>query len=154
MADIDAVGVDTGWDFGSRFPLPFRVLFLSCATLFGFATNLHLLAFLGIDTSLVLDIRLDDFRPGGTSTAASHLPRSAAPFVHPSRLYPPLYALSTLGAAWTLLGWSVFLKITDGDPQEMVQWRVVPAFVALVVGATALAPWNILFRKQRMMFLR
>ena len=141
---------ETTESFGQSWPIPFRVLWLSFMTLVGFATNLHLLAFLGIDTSLVLDIRLDS----GVGAPVSHLPRAAAPFVHPSRLYPPLYSLAALGLAWTAIGWSVFMKLTGGDPIEMVRWRGVPAFVALMVGAVSIAPVNIMYRKQRFMFLR
>ena len=146
--DIDAG--PSAHAFGLSYPLPFRVLFLSFSTLFGFATNLHLLSHLGIDTAHVLDIRLDDYRNLGSS---SLLPRAPAPFVHPSRLYPPLYALSALGIAWTTFGWMVFAQITGGDPEQMSNWRAVPAFVALVVGAAAVAPWNALYRRERMMFL-
>lgn len=157
--DIDSPPVfSSAYDFSSRYPLPFRVLFLSFATLLGFATNLHLLAFLGIDTSLVLDIRLDDYRGISNSgnTGPSHLlPRAGpSPFVHPSRLYPPVYALAVLGLAWTAMGWLVFSAITGGEPELMVQWRGVPAFVAVAVGVATVAPWNVLYKRERMMFLR
>lgn len=164
MADIDAG--PSAWDFSSSYPLPFRVLFLSFSTLLGFATNLHILAYLGIDTSLVLDIRLDDYRSasasigpsgsggGGGGGSGGGGGRNTAPFVHPSRLYPPLYALSALGFVWVCLGWLVFMKITGGDPEQMVLWRGVPMFTAIVVGAAAVAPLNVLYRKERMMFLR
>lgn len=115
----------------------------------GFATNLHLLAYLGIDTSLVLDIRLDDYR--GSHRAPSSAP---APFVHPSRLFPPIYSLAFCGLAWTTVNWIVFARITGGVPEEMVKWRGIPAFTAIAVGIATVAPWNFLYRKERMMFLR
>ena len=171
MADIDVFGYLGGEDdFSSTFPLPFRVLFLTVsgrrheggrvawlthprppqfATVAGFATNLHLLAYLGIDTSLVLDIRLDDYR-GSHRTQSGQL----APFVHPSRLFPPIYGLALCGLAWTTLGWFVFAKITGGVPEEMVRWRGIPAFTAIAVGIATVAPWNVLYRKERMMFLK
>ncbi|KAK4054740.1 protein-ER retention protein [Microbotryomycetes sp. JL201] len=175
VAEIDVVGA--GWDFASRFPLPFRIQVLQFALLLGWATNLHLLAFLGIDTSLVLDIRLDDYRgiassllptsnaiQSGTSSAgaaaaaaagvAGATTRSQAPFVHPSRLYPPLYILAGLGFLWTTVSWAVFMRLTGGDAVEMVKWRGVPAFSAFAVGTVALMPMNILFKKERMMFIR
>ncbi|KAK4058143.1 protein-ER retention protein [Microbotryomycetes sp. JL221] len=148
------------------------------ATLLGWATNLHLLAYLGIDTSLVLDIRLDDYLgaasallpmtssqaiAGQTTTAASAaagvagagaVRAQAAPFVHPSRLYPPLYVLAAIGFLWTTVSWAVFMKLTSGDVVEMVKWRGVPTFSAFAVGAVALMPFNVLYKKERMMFLR
>ncbi|KAM0751604.1 EXS-domain-containing protein [Meredithblackwellia eburnea MCA 4105] len=150
--DIDVQGT-AAYDFSSTFPLPFRVQFLTFATIAGFATNLHLLAFLGIDTSLVLDVRLEDYRPSQRSNLqqTSSLP---APYVHPSRLYPPIYSLAFLGLAWTTFGWLVFSKITGGIPEEMVRWRAIPALSAIVCFVAAVVPFNILFRKERMMLLR
>ncbi|KAK4702935.1 hypothetical protein P7C70_g3281, partial [Phenoliferia sp. Uapishka_3] len=170
MSDIDTIGNSLN-DFSSTFPLPFRVLFLTVsipksssraacwlltsfvspqfATVGGFATNLHLLAYLGIDTSLVLDIRLDDYR--GSHRAPSATP---APFVHPSRLFPPIYSLAFCGLAWTTASWLVFARITGGVPEEMVKWRAIPAVTAIAVGLAAIAPFNVLHRKERMMFLR
>lgn len=158
--DIDAQL--SGYDFSSTFPLPFRVLFLSFSTLFAFATNLHLLAYLGIDTSLVLDIRLDDYRSTSTTSTSNNNnnnnnnnnSRTQTPFVHPSRLYPPIYGLAIVGLGWTAVGWMLFSWVTAGDPVQMVRWRGIPAFVALVVGGAAVAPINTLYRKERFMFLR
>ncbi|KAM0793040.1 hypothetical protein ACM66B_000529 [Microbotryomycetes sp. NB124-2] len=151
---------------------------LQFATLLGWATNLHLLAFLGIDTSLVLDIRLDDYRgiassllpttsnalqastagqagaAGASSATSAAASRSQAPFVHPSRLYPPLYILSALGFLWTAVSWAVFMRLTAGDAVEMVKWRGIPAFSAFAVGVVVLMPLNVLFKRERMMFLR
>lgn len=157
MADIDTV--TSARDFGSSYPLPFRVLFLSSATLLGFATNLHLLAYLGIDTSLVLDIRLDDWRGTSTATTTTTAPnvansRQPSPFVHPSRLYPPLYTLAGLAMVWIALGWLAFMKVTGGDPQIMVQWRALPIVTAGAVGLAAVIPLNVLYKRERMMFLR
>lgn len=87
---------------------------------------------------------------GGSSAAT----RAAAPFVHPTKLYPPLYTLAALGLAWTAFGWFVFSKVTKGVPEEMVKWRIIPALVAVVCGVATVAPWNVLHRKERFMFLR
>ncbi|SCV68909.1 BQ2448_1030 [Microbotryum intermedium] len=153
MADIDTgivVGSPSSIHFGAQYPLPFRVLFLTCSTVFAFATNLHLLAFLGIDTALVLDVRLDDY----TRVNTSHPPRAVtAPFAHPSRLYPPIYGLAAVGMLWTLLGWSVFLKLSGGLVDQMVKWRAVPAITAVVVALATVCPWNVLYRKERLMFV-
>ncbi|KDE05144.1 hypothetical protein MVLG_04485 [Microbotryum lychnidis-dioicae p1A1 Lamole] len=155
MANIDAgpivVGSPSSIHFGAQYPLPFRVLFLTCSTVFGFATNLHLLAFLGIDTALVLDVRLDDY----TRVNTSHPPRAVnAPFAHPSKLYPPIYGLAAAGMLWTLLGWSVFIKLSGGVVDQMVKWRAVPAITAVVVAIVTVCPRNVLYRKERFMFLR
>ena len=126
----------------------FYILLFSFTTVFGFGTNLHLLSFLGIDTAKVLDVRAEDYRQ------LPHGRGGNAQFVHPSRLYPPLYALAVMGWLWTAFGWSVFHRLAGDDTARMVQWRAVPAVVALVALSAILAPMNVLYRKERMMFLR
>lgn len=144
--DIDA---PTAFAFGSSYPLPFRVLALSFASLFLFASNLHTLAYLGVDTAEVLDVRVHSGRVSSLPTR-----NAASPFVHPSKLYPPLYGLAAAGFAWTALGWFVFGTITGGEVEQMVRWRAVPGVVMLVVGAAVVGPWDVLYRKERYMFLR
>lgn len=133
------------FDFNSRYPIPFRILFLSFTTLFGFATNLHLLAYLGIDTALVLDVR-----------SAAHHSHSNVPsqHVHPLRLFGPIYVLALVGLGWTVGGWMVFSSVTGGDETKMREWRAIPCFVVLGVVGGLIVPWNILCRRERGMFMR
>ena len=42
--------------FSAHFPLPFRVLFLGCLGILGWATNLHGLTALGIDAASALEL--------------------------------------------------------------------------------------------------
>lgn len=44
-------------EFSASFPLPFRVLFLIGLAIFLWATNLHVLHLLGLDTAYILDFR-------------------------------------------------------------------------------------------------
>ncbi|BGP13035.1 protein-ER retention protein [Rhodosporidiobolus nylandii] len=167
MADIDAPPLDASLptaaiaDFGSRYPLPFRILFLSALTVLGFATNLHLLAYLGIDTALVLDVRLEaaahllptsSLSPSAASSSGRPPPAPSAaqppPYVHPTKLYPPLYQLGLLALAWTALGWLAFRNLTGGEADAMNAWRGEPAFVAMVVGAALIWPGNVLAIKR------
>jgi hypothetical protein len=145
---LPAMDIDTptAYAFGSSYPLPFRVLALSFLTVLAFGTNLHTLAWLGIDTAEVLDVRVH----------AQRLPSrgAASPYVHPSKLYPPLYGLAAVGFAWTAAGWLVFGLITGGEVEHMVQWRAVPGAFMLVVVLGVLGPWDVLYRKERYMFLR
>ncbi|GAA5973988.1 hypothetical protein JCM11641_008197 [Rhodosporidiobolus odoratus] len=172
MADLTSPPLDVALptaamaSFGNDYPLPFRILFLSFLTLLGFASNLHLLASLGIDTALVLDIRLPPPlhlypTPASTCTPSTSPSRppptpSAAqppPFVHPSKLYPALYQLALVGLAWTAAGWLALRTLTGAQPEGMNQWRAEPALVALVVVAAVAWPANVLCRRQRLQFL-
>ncbi|GAA5839567.1 hypothetical protein JCM11251_003548 [Rhodosporidiobolus azoricus] len=179
MADLGGTPLDAALptgdlaEFSIAYPLPFRILFLSTLTLLGFATNLHLLAYLGIDTAAVLDVRLQPpahllpnaipsssassaalsspARPGALPTSPSAAP--PPPYAHPTKLYPPLYQLGLLGLAWTAVGWLAFRNLTGGDEAAMNAWRGEPAFVAVVVGAALVWPGNVLCRRQRMQFI-
>ncbi|GAA5895545.1 hypothetical protein JCM5296_006793 [Sporobolomyces johnsonii] len=166
--DIDIPSVDSDStipldvlsEFGTRYPLPFRILFLSFLTVLGFATNLHLLAALGIDTASILDVRLEPPSHLPITSSTRERDRTSGPassahpvLVHPRKLYPPLYSLALLGLAWTAAGWALFRKMTGGLEDAMLRWRGEPAFIALAVGAALVLPGNVLHRKQRLMFL-
>ncbi|GAA5915343.1 Erd1p [Sporobolomyces salmoneus] len=138
-------------DFSLRYPLPFRILLLTFLTVVGFATNLHILSSLGIDTSQVLDIRLD--HPGSISSNGNSNP---PPLVHPTKLYQPLYRLGLSGVATTTTAWFVYKGLTRGleGRAEMEEWKWFPALVALGLTAVCFVPWNWACRRQRFMFLR
>lgn len=131
-------------EFGLRYPLPFRILLLSTITVVGFATNVHILANLGIDTASVLDIRLEQSTP----------PTATAAFVHPTTIYPPLYSLGAVAFAWTATGWLAFRAAAGGEADAAIHWRVLPA-VFLVAAAAAVAwPGKALYQRDRFRFLR
>lgn len=135
-------------DFSLRYPLPFRILVLSGLTVLGFASNLHILSSLGIDTSQVLDIRLDH-----PATSSSSNP---PPLVHPTRLYTPIYHLGALALGATTLAWLVYRSLASGldhrDQFDQLKW--CPAVVALALTFVCVSPWNWACRRQRFMFLR
>lgn len=110
----------------------FYILLFAFSTLFFFASNLHILSLLLIDTHKVLDI-----------------PRSDTRRTTPS-LHAPLYALSLIGAAWTAVGYALWTAL-DGAQGK---WRGVPALTGLVVVLAVVAPMNVLYRKERRMFTR
>ncbi|BGP36978.1 protein-ER retention protein [Rhodotorula kratochvilovae] len=155
--DIDAPlqGNSALSEFGLAYPLPLRIVALSAFTALGFASNLHILSALGIDTAQVLDVRLDSHAPSHLpSSRGAPPPGAPPPYVHPSKLYPPLYTLGTLALAWTALGWLLHSKLTHGDIHAVVAWRGLPVFVAAVVCIALCWPGNALCRTERFRFLR
>jgi len=138
-------------DFSLRYPLPFRILVLTFLTVVGFATNLHILSSLGIDTSQVLDIRLDH-PPSISSNGNSNPP----PLVHPTKLYQPLYQLGLSGLGTTTVAWFAYKAMTSGirKPEEFDDWKWFPAFVAVGLTLMCFVPWSWACRRQRFMFLR
>ncbi|GAA5890043.1 hypothetical protein JCM8208_002681 [Rhodotorula glutinis] len=139
-------------DFGLRYPLPLRIVVLSAVTALGFATNLHLLSHLGIDTAHVLDVRLEP--ANNPSLRASLPPGAPPPYVHPTKLYPPLYSLAAAALAWATLGWVIHGALTGADPRLVVEYRLVPCIVALAVVVALCWPGNALSRPYRLRFLR
>lgn len=131
-------------EFGLRYPLPFRILLLSTITVVGFATNLHILAKLGIDTASVLDIRLEQSAPSTTATT----------FVHPTTVYPPLYSLGAVAFAWTAAGWLAFRAAAGGEADAAIHWRVLPAAFLLAAAAAVAWPGKALYQRDRFRFLR
>lgn len=139
-------------DFGLRYPLPLRILVLSALTVAAFASNLHLLAHLGIDTAQVLDIRLDRHLLPATR-AQGPLP-PAPPYVHPTKLYPPLYSLALATLAWAAAVHLAFARLTAAQPDLVVRYRLVPVAAVAAVLAALCWPANVLCRRERFRFLR
>jgi hypothetical protein len=127
--------------FSEGFPLAFRIATLGSLGVFAWALVLHILAKLGIDTAVVLDVRLEEEgMPSG-----SH-------FIHPSRFYPPMYRLSLAAWAWTALGMTLYTIF--GHAGEGAVGRLLPP--AFMVGGLVafVAPWDRLYRRERFMMLR
>ena len=144
--DIDLPPTIPQLSFSLLYPLPFRILALTFLTILGFGTNLHILSSLGIDTSAVLDIRLD--HPTGAGGGASQL-------VHPSKLFGPLYKLASAGLGLTGIGWIGYRMMTKGlGESETRDWVWFPALVAMGLIGVGCLPLNVACRRQRYMFLR
>ncbi|CUA66678.1 Protein ERD1 [Kluyveromyces lactis NRRL Y-1140] [Rhizoctonia solani] len=144
--------------FHSSFPLPYRVFLLVGLGILFWATNLHVLHLLGIDTIWVLDLRRDKVQ---SSSPPTPLPTTRAPHLpydifslDAINLYKSVYKLFLIYAAWIGVGWLYFRLITAGDPEAMDMYKILPAItgIGLVVGLVC--PLDILMRRERIRFLR
>lgn len=108
---------------------------------------------------------------GGSTGGGSILPIaniSASPivssirslFLHPSKLYPPVYSIGLVYSAWSLLGWVVYRALIlsgmglneTGELGNLAGWL---PFVWLVMGiGSVFIPWNGLYRREREVFMR
>lgn len=153
MANEDHVH-DSG-NFSATFPLPLRILSLISLGIAAWATNLHLLAALGIDTAQVLDVRASD-HSGYAPLSLGASTTSATLHLHPSRLHPPVYKLALASLLWTLFGWlsysAVSIHLQSYDQYRLATF-VPAAFLFLAVAALVL-PTNTLCRRERGMLLR
>ena len=130
--------------------------------LFGWASNLHLVSLLGIDTGYVLDIADGPVythtpgtfsRPQNTPDVShSTHPRSSSNHAHPSTLYPALYKLSLVSATWTLLGWWTFAFVTGYEADLMDKYRVIPVISMVVAVAAVFGPNHWLAGRERKLF--
>lgn len=167
MIDSNSSGPDhvhDSGDFDTAFPLPLRVLSLVSLGVLAWATNLHLLTALGIDTTHVLDVRAPDHSGYavllGTTTAAGQpsTSTSASPsgglHLHPSRLYPPVYKLALALGAWTLIGWLTFSAWAAQNADDHWLSNLLPALFLFSAVAALLWPTNVLCRRERGMLLR
>ena len=142
--------------FSAAFPLPYRSLFLIGAGILGWATNLHFLSVLGVDTGYALEIRR------GSSQHVSHSPLPSASrnsryfnsFAHPGSLFRPVYKIFTFYATWTGLSWFLFRLWTGTKPDVINEYKAMPTVTAVLVLAVLFCPFNILYKAERTVFLR
>lgn len=152
---------DSG-SFGEHFPLPLRILCLITLGIFAWASNLHFLTAIGIDTASVLDIRAPDHTPAlplstheasTSSRSASTPPSSEGTFPHPSRLHIPIYSLACTYAAWTALGWLFYTLVTSFSSNESLA-KFIPAAFSISAVLVVFMPWDRMKKRERFMFLR
>ncbi|EUC64072.1 ER retention-like protein [Rhizoctonia solani AG-3 Rhs1AP] len=144
--------------FHSSFPLPYRVFLLVGLGILFWATNLHVLHLLGIDTIWVLDLRRDKIQ---SSSPPTPLPTARAPHIpydlfslEAINLYKSVYKIFVVYAAWVGIGWVYFRLITAGDAEAMDMYKILPALtgIGLVVGLVC--PLDVLMKRERVRFLR
>lgn len=142
--------------FSATFPLPYRSLFLIGAGILGWATNLHFLSVLGVDTGHALEIRR------GSSQHAPHSPLPSTSrssryinfFAHPGSLYRPVYRIFAYYAMWTFLSWFLFRLWTGAKPGVIDEYKTMPSITAIFIIAVLFCPFNILYKAERAVFLR
>ncbi|EJD52864.1 EXS-domain-containing protein [Auricularia subglabra TFB-10046 SS5] len=124
--------------FSAALPLPFRVMMLGGIGILAWATNLHLLHLLGIDTGLALDFRIQD---KGRSTPA-----------HPSKLYAPVYRIFFAYSAWVVAGWVLFRVACAGNTDAVDSYKFIAVFTVMGLVAGLLMPVNAVSLRERISF--
>jgi EXS family len=128
----------------ASFPLPFRVLFLICLGILGWATNLHGLHNLGLDAAGALDLRVHDT----ISVTRLTLPTNRSPgskyLSHPSSSYIPVYRLFAFCSIWCFTLWCVYRYATHQNVLLVDIFKYLPAVAALGLLITLFCPFNVL----------
>ena len=135
--DIDSPSEN--YDFASFslfMPLPYRISILSGAGVFLWALNLHGLEYLGVDVERVLGL--------STTSMVSR---------HP--LHHSIYVLSWYLTAWSILNWVIFRIVTHaGDATLVDAYYLMPFLCLLGLVLVLIAPFNIVFKRERRLFLK
>ena len=151
-------------NFSAAFPLGLRILALASLGALCWASNLHILSLLGVDTGAVLDVRVVEHSisvshhrtssagANGLSLAETAGTAPAQQTIHPSRFYPPIYSLALSYALWTLLGLALFHWF--GAAGSSTLGRTLPAAFLVLALLGLFTPVERLRKRERFMFLR
>jgi EXS family len=153
--DIDTeTPIDSNSQFSIVLPLPYRCLLLVCIGILGWATNLHGLYFLGVDTGYALDIRRSGSMDNGyenLTASSSRMNRGTATFAHPSSLYRPIYKIFITYGALIVTSWLLF-RLLSGD--ETDSSKIIPSLTFLAVLVSLFWPFPFSQKQERYTFLR
>lgn len=136
-------------------PLPWRVLFLIGFAILCWASNLHFLHLLHLDTAYVLDMHSRAHLPYSrihpspipSSTSSS----SSPPPVH---LYSAVYKIFMAYGAWCFACWLLFRVLCAGDARSMDHYKLIPSICVLVILVVLFSPLNSCRRRERQLFLQ
>lgn len=149
--------------FSTTFPLPYRVFFLVGLGILLWAVNLHVLHFVGLDTGYVLGVRtrssseaeVEDNERAEEGAIALTGSTGKITYARSRELFGPVYGLLGAYAAWSLGGWVVFRWLVGADDQAKVDgWRWLPFLTALGAVAGLLAPYDRMWKRERVAFVR
>ena len=129
--------------FAPYFPLPFRALFFGGLGLLCWATNLHGLQQLGIDTAAVLGLRSSQHDHG---TPKSHGTET-------SLLYLSVYKLFASYTAWNTFGWVLYRYFSQADPEIVDLFKFIPIVLFLGILMVLATPSRYFQRRERDAFL-
>lgn len=125
-------------------PLPWRVLFLIGAAILGWATNLHFLNLLGIDTAYALNMHSHAHLPH------SHIEASSGT----GHLFFASYKLFAIYAVWSFGCWLFFRALCGGNVQMMDNYKIIPQLCIIGIFIILICPFNIVRKRERDLFLR
>ncbi|QRW08269.1 ER retention-like protein [Ceratobasidium sp. AG-Ba] len=125
--------------------------------IFFWATNLHVLHLLGIDTVWVLDLRRDKLPASSPPTPLPTARSTDIPYdvssLEAISLYKSVYKLFLAYGMWIGWGWVCFRWITGGVEKSMDAYKLLPAFTAAGIVFGLVCPFNVLMKRERFRFL-
>jgi len=132
--------------FSAVFPLPFRVLSLVGLGGLCWATNLHILVSLGVDSAQALQISHHKALNGLPAHSSPYLPPDSP---HPPTLYRPIYRIVGTYISFVASGWLLFYLLTQGDISSLNATKWVPAICFTVILLSIVLPLRDMYGTQR-----
>jgi len=128
----------------ATFPLPFRVLFLICLGILGWATNLHGLHAFGLDATSALDLRVRDHISTTRPTLSTIRSSGLKYLSHPSSSYGPIYRLFACCSIWCFMMWCIYRYATYQNVLLVDVFKYLPAVAALGLLIVLFYPLDVL----------
>jgi len=131
------------------FPLPYRVLFLFGLGILGWASILHGLHLLGVDTVGVMDLKL------GADPMNTPMPTHRTAAYTQSRivaLYNDAYRIFFTYSSFCFASWVIFRLVTQGDPSRVDTFGYLPVITAIIIVIILFCPYRIVFHHEREKF--
>lgn len=139
--------------FSAVFPLPFRALSLIGLGGLCWATNLHILDWLGVDAAQALQIPHHKAPNGLPSHTPPYLtpdpPYSGPVHTHSSTLYRPIYRIVGTYISFVASCWFLFYLLTRGDIGSLNATKWVPSICCTVILVSTVLPLRDTYGTQR-----
>ena len=139
--------------FSAVFPLPFRVLSLVGLGGLCWATNLHILDWLGVDVAQALQMphhKAPNGLPSHTLPYSVSESSCLGPtYTHSSTLYRPIYKIVGTYISFVTSCWFLFYLLTRGDINSLNATKWVPAVCWTVVLVSTVLPLRDIYGTQR-----
>lgn len=130
------------------FPLPYRVLLLIGLGILGWATNLHGLDNLRMDTVATMDLRTD------SQNFNLAIPHHSPTFNHSKAvaLYRSVYRIFLSYASVCFVSWTLYRLVTQDDPLRVDAYGYIPVVTTIAILLILICPYNIMFLSEREKF--
>ncbi|PFH53845.1 hypothetical protein AMATHDRAFT_136831 [Amanita thiersii Skay4041] len=149
---MSSTGVEPDVATSASFPLPFRVMSLTCLGIFAWATNLYGLYACGIDVVSAMNLRTEGYPPRSLSILPAHR-RNGHAQRHVTPPYTTFYSITFVYFIWFTVTYLMFISASHGDPDAANAYSYIPALAILVVLTLLICPFRLLFKRERDKFL-
>lgn len=144
--------LDGGSDHGQNvvFPLPYRIFLLLGLGILGWASNLHVLDALDVDTVQALDLRTEDNPP-------VRLPVTQREHANGSRAHTLIRTTYKVFLAYSVFctaSWIIYRLKTKGDPLLVDSYGHIPVITSCLLVLAVICPFDLFYKSERDKFIQ